>query len=118
MDNFLSSLRNKLKSLRHEHNITQAELARLLSVSQVTVARWENGERALTLNALANIAVALKIDILEFFTPIKLEESIELKERQLLNVYKQLSQEGRERLIEYAELLLLKYPTGSLSKVG
>lgn len=36
-------MKNKLKSIRNEHHITQVELADLLDVSQQLVAAWENG---------------------------------------------------------------------------
>lgn len=36
-------MKNKLKSIRNEHHITQVELADLLDVSQQLVAAWEKG---------------------------------------------------------------------------
>lgn len=35
---------NRLKEIRKENNVTQAEIAKLLSVNVKTVSRWENGE--------------------------------------------------------------------------
>lgn len=37
-------LQIKLKELREKHKLSQAKLAKLLNVSQSTVAMWENGE--------------------------------------------------------------------------
>ena len=36
-------LRDKLKKLRKDHNLTQAQLADAIFVSRSTVAKWENG---------------------------------------------------------------------------
>lgn len=36
-----------LKAWRERHNLTQDQLAELLSVAKNTVSRWERGERAI-----------------------------------------------------------------------
>lgn len=44
---------NKLKELRIEKGIKQIELARLMSVGQQTVSRYETGERDLSTDAIS-----------------------------------------------------------------
>ena len=41
----MAEFRNRLKELRDEKNITQRDLAKLISVAPSTVAMWEKGDR-------------------------------------------------------------------------
>jgi transcriptional regulator with XRE-family HTH domain len=49
---------NRIRELREQRKLTQAELGRLLQVDETAVCRWESGARPLTppvLRRLANI---------------------------------------------------------------
>ncbi len=46
----------RVAELRLEKNLSQTELAKILEISQTTVAKWENGERKPSVNALIDIA--------------------------------------------------------------
>lgn len=54
-----------LKRKRIEKNVTQAELAKKLGVSQPMLAQLERGTKNLTVNMAKEIANALKIDVIE-----------------------------------------------------
>lgn len=47
---------NRLKSLRNEHGMSQAEFARKIGVAQNTVSNWENGNRLIDTETIARIA--------------------------------------------------------------
>lgn len=53
----------KLKQLRTEKNISQAQLAEQMFVSQSTIARWENGSRLPDVMMISRLARHLDVDI-------------------------------------------------------
>lgn len=52
---------------REEANLTQKQLGERLGVSDVTVSRWETGERRPDLNAQAAVAEALGIELADLY---------------------------------------------------
>lgn len=52
-----------LQFLRKEKNMTQAELAKKISVDQTTIGRWEDGNREPTVGNVANIANVFNVSI-------------------------------------------------------
>ena len=49
----------RLKELRKKKRITQYELAEITGINRVTIARWENSDRGMTLRSALKIAEAL-----------------------------------------------------------
>lgn len=47
------ALGETLRAMREQHGLTQTDVAEQLAANRVTVARWENGTRSLSHNALA-----------------------------------------------------------------
>lgn len=62
------TVKMKIEERLKAQNMTQRELALKLGVSEVTVSRWLNGERSLTVETLTSIADALEISPAYFFT--------------------------------------------------
>lgn len=56
------SLAHRLKSTRKKHGLSQTELAKLVDVSQPTIANWERGGHVPRPDALSRIADVLKSD--------------------------------------------------------
>lgn len=56
-----------IRALREQQNLTQAELAHKLMVSQQAVAKWENGEALPTANKLPELARILGCTIDDLF---------------------------------------------------
>lgn len=56
------SLALRLKTTRKKHGLSQSELAKLVEVSQPTIANWERGGHIPRPDALSRIADVLKID--------------------------------------------------------
>lgn len=57
------STANKIKTLREELKITQAELARLSGLSEISIRKYEKGERNPKFETLVKIAVALNVSV-------------------------------------------------------
>ena len=53
----------RLKELREENKLLQKQLSKELGVSQVTIARWENGAREPSINMLIKIANFFSVSI-------------------------------------------------------
>ena len=60
-------LKDKLKELRKNKNLSQEQVAKLLLVSRSTYAKWENGLRIPQNYYLENLAKIYKIEITDFF---------------------------------------------------
>lgn len=46
----------RIKDLREDHNLTQAEIAKMLHIKQNTYSQYENGQRQLPLSCLITLA--------------------------------------------------------------
>ena len=60
-------LKDKLKELRKNKNLSQEQVAKLLLVSRSTYAKWENGLRIPQNYYLENLAKIYEIEITDFF---------------------------------------------------
>ncbi|WP_069997730.1 helix-turn-helix domain-containing protein [Cellulosilyticum sp. I15G10I2] len=58
----------KIKEMRKDKKLTQQQLADMISVTRSSLQKYENGETAITIELLENIAAALNVDIISFFT--------------------------------------------------
>ena len=57
-----------IKSLREKQNLTQAELAKLLCVSDKTISKWETGRGFPDITFLEPLAKFLKVSIIELLS--------------------------------------------------
>jgi transcriptional regulator with XRE-family HTH domain len=64
---FFVALGERIASLRKAHNITQAQLAEALGVSQQTVQAYEVGRRRIPVSALPIVARTLAVPLEELF---------------------------------------------------
>jgi len=53
-------MQNRIRDLREQRKLTQAELALLVDVDETAVSRWESGARPLTPTVLARLAKVFK----------------------------------------------------------
>ena len=102
------SLPQKLKTLRAEHNMTQAELGRQINVARATIAGYETRNRQPSYEKLTAIAetfpvsVDYRLDSTE--EPIVLQsmpEADRMLDRQIFQVYRTLSLAEKEDAYEY-----------------
>ena len=103
------SLSSKLELRRRQLNMTLLEVANKVGVTESTVQRWESGSiKTLRHERIVKLAEALDV------TPSYLmgwddEQSVNISAEQspdedrLLSLYRELNEEGREKLIDYAD---------------
>ena len=59
---------NKIQQLRKERRMSQAELARKAGISEISIRKYENGDRKPKIETLQRIANALDVDLDLFLT--------------------------------------------------
>ena len=59
-------IKDRLKKIRLEHQVSQATLAKALFVKNTTISNWENGTRSIHLEALQQISEYFKVPITYF----------------------------------------------------
>ncbi|KUL98995.1 MULTISPECIES: LexA family protein [Fusobacterium] len=64
-----------IKELRIKKNISQEDLANILSVNRATIANYESGRRALTIDKLEELLDALDTSLADFFNSNNLEKT-------------------------------------------
>src|SRR5699024_77681 len=64
----INMVKDKIKLLRKENNITQTELAEKIYVSRQTISRWENGSSIPSTDNIAQIAQFFEKDM-SYFLP-------------------------------------------------
>ena len=102
---------DKLKQCRKEHNLTQAELAELLSVSQSTVGNWESDRREPDIDMIKKIAAALVTPVECFFDDSQEDKQKapppdEERWKRNRDKVDGLPDETKERLMEQIEALI------------
>lgn len=66
----VKALGRRIKALRQAHGITQSQLAEACGYDPITVSRFERGEYAPSVEALAMIGAELDVSIDAFFKPL------------------------------------------------
>lgn len=90
----------KIRQLRKERNITQAELAHQIGVQQSDLCRMENGEYKVSLETLFNILSIFEINIAEFFKDEK-RAGLSLEECEILKLYNALDERSKLEVLEF-----------------
>lgn len=62
-ENFYDFFGKRLRSLRKEHDVTQAEMAEMLGVSATTITNYENGNRKMPIDMVVRIADRFKVSV-------------------------------------------------------
>ena len=104
-----------IRHYRKQAGLTQKELANRLSIKQQNLSQYESGDRTPKLTTLSRIAAALgispelllddsfKADLLQpALTPAEVDA---IFQDRLLNSFNQLNRSGKEKAVEYTELL-------------
>lgn len=105
----MSDFAKTLKRLRERYKETQTTLGEKLKLSKSTISMYENGNRTPDFDTLMRIANYFNVtsDYLIGREPSKSERqtispSLEDSEYRLIDLYRSFNQEGREKLLEYA----------------
>lgn len=90
----------KIRQLRKERNITQAELAQKIGVQQSDLCRMENGEYKVSLETLFNTLSIFEINIAEFFKDEK-RAGLTIDECEILHLYNALDERSKLEAMEF-----------------
>ena len=92
---------SKIRQLRKERSLTQAELAQRIGVQQSDLCRMENGEYKVSLDTLFKILSVFGVDIGEFFR----EETVAARpsdhDDEVLRLFHRLDPSAQMEALEY-----------------
>jgi transcriptional regulator with XRE-family HTH domain len=91
----------KIRSLRKERNLTQAELAQRIGVQQSDLCRMENGEYKVSLDALFKILGVFGMEIGEFFRDHRSAATPDEQDRELIRMFRGLAEGERTEVLEF-----------------
>ncbi len=103
----------RLRDLRKERGLTQAELARQIGIQQSDLSRMEKGEYRVSLDNLFKILGVFDLDLAEFFgnqkaTTKQERQPLSRRDMKILHLLRELSPEGRSEVQEFLEFKLRK----------
>jgi len=106
----------RLRGLRKQQRLTQAELARQIGIQQSDLSRMEKGEYRVSLDNLFKILGVLNVEISAFFgnkarQAETVSRPLSQDDMQTLHMLKQLSPEGRIEAVEFIEFKLRREQT-------
>lgn len=115
-----------IKNARIDAGLTQIQVASKLDRPQQTIANWEVGRSQPDANTLFELFKILGADLNTSFgfppkakAPLSTAEAVP-GEEQLISLYRDLNDEGREKLVDYADDLVSsgKYIKSNPDKLG
>ena len=109
----IAAVGSRLRRLRKERGLTQAELARQIGIQQSDLSRMEKGEYRVSLDNLFKILGVFDLDLADFFgeqhEKAELEQQpLSRQDMKILHLLRELSPEGRAEIQEFLEFKLRK----------
>lgn len=104
----------KLRRLRRERRLTQADLARQIGIQQSDLSRMEKGEYRVSLDNLFKLLNVFDIKMADFFSePVAAPVARPLahEDMQILHMLRKLSSEGRREAMEFLEFKVRREET-------
>ena len=104
----IASIGGRLRRLRKERRLTQAELARQIGIQQSDLSRMEKGEYRVSLANLFKILAVFGVAVNDFVgeagrSPLAVQHRLSSDDMQILHLLRELSPEGRREVYEYVE---------------
>lgn len=107
----------RLKAAREAAGLTQEELGQRVGVTGVTIMRYEKNQRQPRLEQLRRIALALNMAVSELVepgywgtvTPEEADKAWEGGQARANAAMKKMTEEGRDKVADYAEDILPRY---------
>jgi len=109
----VAAVGSRLRELRTERGLTQAELARQIGIQQSDLSRMEKGEYRVSLDNLFKILGVFDLDLADFFggqraTTEQERQPLSRRDMKILHLLRELSPEGRAEVQEFLEFKLRK----------
>ena len=103
-----ATIGSRLRRLRKERNLTQAELARQIGIQQSDLSRMEKGEYRVSLDNLFKILAVFDVQVSEFFGKPEAAEAaaqrpLSHEDMQLLHILRELTPEARAEVQQFVE---------------
>ena len=89
----------RLKTVREENKLSQADLSRVLNVSPSTVGMWEQGRREPNYDTLSKLSQFFNVSADYLIGNEKHSDAETIEEKGLLTDYRSLTSEGRKTLL-------------------
>jgi transcriptional regulator with XRE-family HTH domain len=106
----VAAIGSRLRKLRKERQLTQAELARQIGIQQSDLSRMEKGEYRVSLDNLFKILAVFELELAEFFgtesAPSDPQQPLTQQDMQILHMLRELSPDGRSEVLEFLEFKL------------
>jgi len=109
----VAAIGSRLRELRKERGLTQAELARQIGIQQSDLSRMEKGEYRVSLDNLFKILGVFDLDLADFFgdqheKTEPEQQPLSREDMKILHALRELSPEGRSEIQEFLEFKLRK----------
>jgi transcriptional regulator with XRE-family HTH domain len=116
----VAAIGGRLRELRKERGLTQAELARQIGIQQSDLSRMEKGEYRVSLDNLFKILGVFDLDLADFFgdqheKTEREQQPLSRHDMKILHLLRELSAEGRAEVQEFLEFKLRKERQGRRS---
>ena len=116
----VAAIGSRLRELRKERGLTQAELARQIGIQQSDLSRMEKGEYRVSLDNLFKILGVFDLDLADFFgdqseKTEREQQPLSRQDMKILHLMRELSPEGRAEVQEFLEFKLRKERQGRRS---
>jgi transcriptional regulator with XRE-family HTH domain len=96
---------SRIRSLRKDRDLTQADLAARIGIQQSDLCRMENGEYKVSLETLFRILSVFEMNIAEFFHE-ELPGALRERDAEILRLFHRLTPRSQEELIDYMQFKL------------
>jgi len=109
----VAAIGSRLRELRKNRGLTQAELARQIGIQQSDLSRMEKGTYRVSLDNLFKILGVFDLDLADFFgdqqdeTELQ-QQPLSREDMKVLHLLRELSPEGRAEVQEFLEFKLRK----------
>ena len=110
----VAAIGGRLRRLRKERHLTQAELARQIGIQQSDLSRMEKGEYRVSLDNLFKILAVFDLEMGEFFgdqTERPAAAPLSQQDMQILHLLRELSPDARVEIQEFLEFKLRRERT-------
>jgi transcriptional regulator with XRE-family HTH domain len=96
---------SRIRTLRKDRSLTQADLASRIGIQQSDLCRMENGEYKVSLETLFKILSIFEMNIADFFHE-ELAGASRDREYEFLRQYQRLSPKGQDEVQEFVQFKL------------
>lgn len=102
---------DRIRAKRKERGITQVELAKATGISQSSISDIEkltNNPSSTTLRLIARALSCTVGELIGEQDQLVSEQQISIKEKRLLDIFRQLTEDAQDSLIDFADAMLAK----------